>query len=98
LFIATLSVAFAAVGRTLHLNQKMPLERRQLIWVLGAILFGHATTFFSVSYFDQTAMFLYLVLASIGSFYSATLARPVFSPANQTPPLDPLVETTPGHV
>jgi hypothetical protein len=38
-----------------------------MIWTLGAILFGHAATWMSVSYFDQTVVFLYLILAAIGA-------------------------------
>jgi hypothetical protein len=67
LFIAVLAAGFAAVGRGLRRNRHASVERRFLIWTLGAILFGHATTFFSICYFDQTVVYLYFLLAAIGS-------------------------------
>jgi hypothetical protein len=84
LFMAVLVAGFAAVGRALRRNRHAPVERRFLIWTLGAILFGHATTFLSVSYFDQTIVFLYFLLAAIGSLQNvkpAKAAVPVKSPA-----------------
>jgi hypothetical protein len=74
LFMGTLWAAFAAVGETVRSNSEADFEERFLVWTLGAILFGHATTFFSVSYFDQTVIFLYLVLAAIGSLQGTKLA------------------------
>ena len=67
LFIWVLIVAFKRVGKGLQVNKKAPFDRQFLVWTLGSILVGHATTFVSISYFDQTFVFLYLVLACIGS-------------------------------
>jgi hypothetical protein len=67
LFVSVLVAAFVTVGKALRANENAPVEDQLLIWTLGAILFGHATTFISISYFDQTVVFLYLVLAAIGS-------------------------------
>ena len=75
LFIGILGAGFAAVGRALRSRQKVLADRRFLVWTLGAILFGHATTFLSVSYFDQTVVFLYLVLAAIGSLKVSGMTR-----------------------
>jgi hypothetical protein len=72
LFMVALYVAFAAIGK--ELNPDTPTGRQFLAWTLGSILFGHATTFVSVSYFDQTVVFLYMLLASIGSLRSRQLA------------------------
>ena len=83
IFMAILGSAFAAVGRALRSSANAPFEQQFLIWTLGAILFGHATTFFSVSYFDQTVVFLYLLLAAIGSLGAAVaITAPVESAAN----------------
>jgi hypothetical protein len=65
LFMGILYVAFTAVGRAL--SPEVSVEQQFLAWTLGSILFGHATTFISVSYYDQTIVFLYLLLAGIGS-------------------------------
>jgi hypothetical protein len=68
LFIGALSCGWRYVGQNLRANGKSPFEKRFLIWTFGAILFGHATTFMSVSYFDQSIVFFLLVLAVISSF------------------------------
>jgi hypothetical protein len=69
LFIGILLAAFAAVGKVM--DAKRSFDQRFLAWALGCALFGHVVTFMSVSYFDQTLLFLYLLLASIGSLYAA---------------------------
>ena len=43
-----------------------------MVWALGASLFANAATMISVSYFDQSFVFLYLKLAAIGSLKSLT--------------------------
>jgi hypothetical protein len=63
LFIAVLAKGFAMVGQTVHAGTG-PAERF-VMWSLGAALFAHAATFVSVSYFDQSFLFLYLTLAAI---------------------------------
>ena len=82
-FMAVLVAGFAAVGRALRMNRKAPFEHRFMIWTLGSILFGHATTFFSVSYFDQSVIFLCLILAIIGSLRATkpvSVVKPTPSP------------------
>lgn len=67
LFIAGLVKAFSLVGERLR-EQTGPLQQNQfMLWGLGSALFAHAITFLSVSYFDQSFVFLYLTLAAIGS-------------------------------
>ena len=73
LLIGILTVGFVCVGRALRLNEEAPAEERFVIWTLGSILFAHAATMLSVSYFDQSIVFFYLVLAAIGSVYAAAL-------------------------
>lgn len=67
LFIMTLVAAFCAVERALRENESASIEHLFLIWTLGAILFGHVMNFFSISLFDQSVVFFYLVLAAIGA-------------------------------
>ena len=67
LFVAVLIAGFAKVGRILQEAEAEPVNTQFLTWTLGCILFGHAVTFSSISYFDQTVVFLYLALACIGS-------------------------------
>ncbi len=78
LFIAILAKAFSLVGQTLReANNNLSSASRLMIWVLGASLFSHATTFLSISYFDQSFVFLYLTLAAIGSASIQTMRSPV---------------------
>ncbi len=67
LFIAILSKGFSQVGQTLREGSDLPNKSRFVIWTLGASLFAHAATCISVSYFDQSFLFLYLTLAAIAS-------------------------------
>jgi len=67
LFVWVMIAAFSAVGRTLRRWAEAPVEQQFVLWTLGAIMFGHATTFMSISYFGQAITFLYLQLACIGS-------------------------------
>jgi len=67
LFMWLMVAAFLRIGKALRVCQGAPLSTQFLIWALGSILFGHATAFWSISYFDQTIVFLCLVLACIGS-------------------------------
>jgi hypothetical protein len=67
LFLSAITVAFRRVGSALRSSDGGPRQRQFLIWTLGCILFAHVATMISVSYYDQSIFFLYLVLAAIGS-------------------------------
>lgn len=74
LFIAILAMGFSYVGRTLPQIPKFLPQLKFMIWALGASLFAHSMTCVSVSYFDQSVVFIYLTLAVIGSAWSGTVA------------------------
>jgi hypothetical protein len=80
LWIWVIFAAFGIVGKALLLNRNTSIERQFLIWTLGSILFGHATNFFSISYFDQSVVFLNLLLASIGALPAM---KPAVAPASR---------------
>jgi hypothetical protein len=65
-FIMVLAQGFKVIGKEFK-KPNITLNRQQLSWMLGAILFAHFMTFFSVSYFDQINVFLYAQIALIGS-------------------------------
>ncbi|MDI1231716.1 MAG: hypothetical protein PSU93_11245 [Methylobacter sp.] len=67
LWVMVLVAAFAEIGKALRQNENAPVEHNLLIWTLGAIMFGHVANYFSISYFDQSIVFFYLILASIGA-------------------------------
>lgn len=73
LFIAILAKGFSYVGQALRAMPESPSQSRFIIWALGASLFTHAVTFISVSYFDQSFVFIYLTLASISSVWSVAV-------------------------
>jgi hypothetical protein len=82
LFIAIIVYAFAAVGRRLHHPSTRP-EHHMMLWALGCALFAHATTFLSVTYFDQSYVFLYLTIGAIGATSaSALVASPIAASAD----------------
>ena len=67
LFIAGLGIAFAYFGNSIKSNQHLTEHDRFLVWTLGASLFAYAATCLSVAFFDQSFMFLYLLLAIAGA-------------------------------
>lgn len=73
IFIAILFKGFSIVGSVQRQVTELPLESRFMTWALGASLFTHAVTFISVSYFDQSILFIYLTLAAIGSIESVKI-------------------------
>lgn len=77
LFIAILAKAFSFVGQKCREADTLTSDSRFMIWSLGASLFAHAATFLSVSYFDQSFVFLYLTLAAICSASIQTMRLPV---------------------
>lgn len=73
LFVGSLAMAFSFVGigiRAAHVSER----ERFILWTFGCGLVSHAATFLSVSYFDQSFVFLYLNLAIMGSIPAHTRA------------------------
>ena len=66
-FLLMLAAAFRQVGRALDSGPRGGGERAWLAWTLGAVLFAHLLNFMSISLFDQSIVFFYVVLASIGA-------------------------------
>lgn len=68
LFLFTLAKGFSIVGQRVREGGGLTTDGHSsawVIWTLGCSLFAHAATFLSVTYFDQSFAFLYLVLAAI---------------------------------
>lgn len=80
LYIMVLVSGFAIVGKALRENESASVEHRFLIWTLGAILFGHVCNFFSISLFDQSVIFFYLILACIGAIQAGKRLSPAKAP------------------
>ena len=72
LFIWVLVKGFSYVGRQLKVVEGRGDSGSALtIWGLGAALIAHSATMISVSYFDQSVLFLYITLAGIAGAYGA---------------------------
>ena len=67
LFIFVLFKGFAGVTQVLRREANLQSGSGFLLWTFGSSLFALAVTGFSVSYFDQSFVFLYMVLGTIGS-------------------------------
>jgi hypothetical protein len=67
LFVAVLASAFSRVGRAVAGSSQMSAREQFVMWAWGASLVAHAATWLSISYFDQSVVFLYLTLAAVGS-------------------------------
>ena len=67
IFIAQIAIGFSYIGRRIKRIREGATNNHFLLWALGSALLAHAATCVSVSYFDQSSLFLYLTLAIIVS-------------------------------
>ena len=75
LFILILAKGFSYVGQLIPKRKNLSSDSYFFLWSLGASLFAHATTCISVSYFDQSFLFIYLNLAAISSIWSEKISN-----------------------
>jgi hypothetical protein len=66
LFIVIIVNCFRSIGRIVA-REDIPLNVRRGVWAMGAVLFAHAITYLSISYFDQNFVNWYLLLALIST-------------------------------
>lgn len=79
LFIFLIARSFGAVGRTVRQFRNVSKSIKIATWGLGCALLAHATTYISVSYFDQNIVTWFLLLSII----SGCATFPVRSSAHQ---------------
>ena len=72
IFVALLLRGFTYVGSTIRRWCELGTDTRFefVIWACGATLFVHVVTCISISYFDQSVIFLYMILAVISAAQS----------------------------
>lgn len=63
IFVVILITTFSRLGLALREEGTVPRESRFLIWTLGAILAAQTVNFISITLFDQSIIFFYLILA-----------------------------------
>lgn len=66
LFLSVFFYAYKRIGFTRKLAEKVHKDE-SLIWALGAALFGNTVAFFGITYFDQSAIAWYALLAMISA-------------------------------
>lgn len=80
-FVAIGFVSFRRVGRQLALERSLIGQRPFLTWAIGSALFAIAVTGLSVSFFDQSILWLYMSVAFCTAlsnrFTSPTARRPL---------------------
>lgn len=84
LFVLVLVNGFSIVGRSVRAAQKVQPDNAFFCWALGASLFAHAATSISVSYFDQSFVFLYVTFAAIAGLGGSEFVRYSHQRANPT--------------
>jgi hypothetical protein len=79
-FVFVLVTGFRAVGRAMAAAGDGGAERVYLVWTLGAMLFAQAVNFWSISLFDQSVSFFYVVLAAIGAVHAPAVLAAARAP------------------
>jgi hypothetical protein len=98
LILAIMWRAFTWVGIAASTRTGVTSREGFVAWCVGSALFAHATTSISVSYFDQSQVFLWATIAIISSFHSQKHPQPLAvsplrrytMPRSKTPPHAPL--------
>ena len=67
LFIYILIICFKGIGKSMKEMEFGDLYYKILIWSIGCVLFAHCVTFLSVTYFDQTIVIWYFLIATIAN-------------------------------
>jgi len=65
-FIAMISVSFGMIGKARKAIEG-DKEKEWMLWILGATLFAHVVGYFGISYFDQTRVAWFALLAMISA-------------------------------
>lgn len=65
LFVLIIMYSFKCIGQSINRYQNSSFNIKILLWAMGAALFSHVMSFFSVGYFDQIVVVLFLLLAGI---------------------------------
>jgi hypothetical protein len=60
-------MGFRYVIKIIQSDSEKSYDEKFFVWCMGSSLFVHTVTMIGVSYFDQSFLFLYLVLAIIAS-------------------------------
>lgn len=79
-FLVIICFSFSRLGKA---RKSIEGDRREewFLWLLGSALFAHVVAFFGISYFDQTQIAWFSLLATISAATAVRIAQPLKSPA-----------------
>jgi hypothetical protein len=81
LFVVVIVYAFQRLGRARKVWEKDP-RKAFFVWAIGAALFSHICSFFGTSYYDQTTVSWFALLAMVSA-----VTRPVLQQASRKAPV-----------
>lgn len=81
LYCVVLVIGFKYIGLAVRDPDRRDAENQFMLWGFGSSLFAHAVTGLGVSYYDQSFVFIYLVLAVISSVHQSALAASPVEPS-----------------
>jgi hypothetical protein len=101
LFIVITARCFQAIGRSVRaMAEAEPRHGQLCVWAMGAALFAHVASYTSVSYFDQSIVNWYLLLAMISTASVHFLATRTVAAEGALQPAGNAVDAVnavPGH-
>jgi hypothetical protein len=74
MLVAIFVTCFRYIGRLMN-YYSTDNKQKFMIWAIGSSLFTHAVTCLSVSYFDQSYVFLYLIIGAVSSLYAVNIVQ-----------------------
>jgi hypothetical protein len=83
-FLAIIVLGFRQIGRARRYAHGLANER--FLWAIGAALFSNVVAFFGISYYDQTMVAWYLLLAIIPAACAAAISNPAKQRESVGPP------------
>lgn len=83
-FILMIAFCFRRLGKAMR-RVRWSSKQEWSLWILGCALFSHVVGFFGISYFDQTQMAWFMLLAIVLAATSLAMAEPKSKPAPPAP-------------
>jgi hypothetical protein len=80
-FIATISRSFARIGNSRKIVEDKDRSAEWLLWLLGCAILANTVAFFGISYFDQTKVTWFALLAIVSAATAPLLKQTAESPA-----------------
>lgn len=83
LFVGILVTCFRFLGRRIGATRAAGDPREFMLWCFGAALFAHSVTFLTVTYYDQSSVYFYMLVGVIpGLCYVPKLPRTTVAGSN----------------